>query len=384
MSPPHMNGRELEYIQQAFASNWIAPLGENIDAFESAVKGYVGVGGALAVSSGTAAIHLALRYAGVMPGDAVFCSDVTFAASCNPITYLQAEPVLIDSDMESWCMDPALLACALHEYKKAGRLPKAVIVVDLYGLPADYGRILDICAEFGVTVIEDAAEALGASYNGRMCGTFGTLSILSFNANKIITASSGGMVLAHDEHAIQKMKFWATQARENTPHYEHREIGYNYRLSNICAGIGLGQMEALGRYVEARRGIHRRYRQGLDGLPVSFNPVIPGADPNFWLTVMIPEPGCGVTPQQIAQALDRENIETRPFWKPMHMQPVFEGCRFFARSGEVSVGQRLFESGLCLPSGSALDEDTQDRIIDIIRGCFARHSVGAGSAEACI
>lgn len=384
MSPPHMNGRELEYIQQAFASNWIAPLGENIDAFESAVKGYVGVGGALAVSSGTAAIHLALRYAGVMPGDAVFCSDVTFAASCNPITYLQAEPVLIDSDMESWCMDPALLASALHAYKKAGRLPKAVVVVDLYGLPANYDRILDVCGEFGVAVIEDAAEALGASYKGRMCGAFGALNILSFNANKIITTSSGGMVLADDEHAIQKMKYWATQARENTPYYEHKEIGYNYRLSNICAGIGRGQMETLDEYVEARRAIHRRYRQGLDGLPVSLNPVIEGAQPNFWLTVMVPDQGCSVSSWQIAEALNRENIETRPYWKPMHMQPVYRNRRFFSVNGQKPVGQRLFESGLCLPSGSALDEDTQGKIIDIIRGCFAAHSRTAGSVEACV
>ncbi len=384
MSPPHMNGRELEYIQQAFASNWIAPLGENIDAFESAVKGYVGVGGALAVSSGTAAIHLALRYAGVMPGDAVFCSDVTFAASCNPITYLQAEPVLIDSDMESWCMDPALLASALHAYKKAGRLPKAVVVVDLYGLPANYERILNVCAEFGVTLIEDAAEALGASYKGKMCGAFGALNILSFNANKIITTSSGGMVLADDEQAIQKMKYWATQARENTPYYEHKEIGYNYRLSNICAGIGRGQMETLDEYVEARRAIHRRYRQGLDGLPVSLNPVIEGAQPNFWLTVMVPDQDCSVSSWQIAEALNRENIETRPYWKPMHMQPVYRNRRFFSVNGQKPVGQRLFESGLCLPSGSALDEDTQGKIIDIIRGCFAAHSRTAGSVEACV
>ncbi len=384
LSPPHMNGRELEYIRQAFSSNWIAPLGENVDAFEEAVKSYVGISGTLAVSSGTAAMHLALRYAGVMPGDAVFCSDVTFAASCNPITYLQAEPVFIDSDMESWCMDPALLASALHAYKKAGRLPKAVVVVDLYGLPADYDHILDLCAEFGVTVIEDAAEALGASYKGSMCGGFGALNILSFNANKIITTSSGGMVLAHDDQAIQKMKYWATQARENTPYYEHLEIGYNYRLSNICAGIGRGQMETLDKYVKTRREIHRRYQQGLEGLPISLNPVIKGAKPNFWLTVMVLEEGCGVSVSHIADALSRENIETRPFWKPMHLQPVYRNHRFFSDNGKTSVGQRLFENAMCLPSGSALDEGTQDRIIDIIRGCFAGRSRTADCAEACV
>ena len=384
LSPPNMNGREIEYIQQAFQSNWIAPLGENIDAFEDAVKRHVGIPGALAVSSGTAAMHLALLYAGVMPGDTVLCSDVTFAASCNPITYLQAEPVFIDSDMESWCMDPALLESALYQYKKAGRLPKAVVVVDLYGLPADYDRILSVCAEFGVTVIEDAAEALGASYKGRMCGTFGTLNILSFNANKIITTSSGGMVLAHDAQAIQKMKFWATQARENVPHYEHREIGYNYRLSNICAGIGRGQMESLDEYVRIRRGIYRRYRQGLGGLPVSFNPVIDGAEPNFWLTVMVLEPGCGMSVSHVADALSRRNIETRPYWKPMHMQPVYRDRRFFSAGSGKPVGQRLFENALCLPSGSSLDEDAQDIIIDIIRGCFIGCACAAGSAEACV
>lgn len=377
LSPPHMNGRELEYIRQAFASNWIAPLGENIDAFEEAVKSFVGIPYALAVSSGTAAMHLALRYAGVMPGDTVFCSDVTFAASCNPITYLQAEPVFIDSDMHSWCMDPALLETALHDYKKAGRLPKAVIVVDLYGLPADYDRISGVCTEFGVTLIEDAAEALGTSYKKKMCGAFGALNILSFNANKIITTSSGGMVLAYDGQAIQKMKYWATQARENTPHYEHNEIGYNYRLSNICAGIGRGQMESLIRYVQIRRGIYQRYRQGLDNLPVSFNPVIDGAEPNYWLTVMVPEEGCGVSVQHIAEALSRENIETRPFWKPMHMQPVYQSYRFYQNSRTVSAGERLFKSGLCLPSGSSLSEDVQYKIIDIIRSCFASHATGA-------
>ncbi len=384
LSPPHMNGREIEYIHQAFESNWIAPLGENIDAFEAAVKSYTGIAGAVAVSSGTAALHLALRYAGVGAGDVVLCSDVTFAASCNPITYQQAEPVFIDSDKESWCMNPSLLADALHACKREGRLPKAVVVVDLYGMPADYNRITDICAEFGVTLIEDAAEALGASYKGRRCGTFGALNILSFNANKIITTSSGGMVLSDDEHAIQKMKFWATQAREVAPHYEHKEIGYNYRMSNICAGIGRGQMETLDSYVQIRRGIFNRYQQGLSDLPVSFNPMLEGAQPNFWLTVLVLEGGCGVSAAQLADALAQENIETRPYWKPMHMQPVYQGCRFFHSSGKQPVGQRLFESAICLPSGSALTADTQDKIMDIIRGCFANSSCMAAFKEACV
>ena len=368
LSPPHMNGREMGYIEQAFATNWIAPLGENIDAFEDAVQRFVGMPHALALSSGTAAMHLAMMSLGIGPGDIVLCADVTFAASCNPIVYQGAEPVFIDCDQESWCIDPTLLADTLLFYKKEDKIPKAVVVVDLYGLPADYDRILPVCAEFGVPVIEDAAEALGSSYKGTMCGSFGDPSILSFNANKIITASSGGMVLSRSQEAIQKMRYWATQAREPLPYYEHKEIGYNYRMSNICAGIGRGQIETLPAYVEKRRKIYRRYKEALADLPVRFNPVIPGAEPNFWLTVMVVEEGCGVSPAAIAEALAAENIETRPFWKPMHMQPVYRSRRFFSRRNP--AGEELFARGLCLPSGTAMDERVQDRIIDIIRSCF--------------
>ena len=381
LSPPHMNGREMGYIEHAFATNWIAPLGENIDAFEDAVKSFVKMPYALGLSSGTAAMHLAMMALGVGPGDVVLCSDVTFAASCNPIVYQGAEPAFIDSDPESWCMDPSLLADALHAYKKAGRIPKAAVVVDLYGLPADYDRILSICAEFGVPVIEDAAEALGASYKGKMCGSFGALGVLSFNANKIITTSSGGMVLSRSGETVQKMKFWATQAREPLPYYEHKEIGYNYRLSNICAGIGRGQMETLGAYVEKRRGIYRRYSAALADLPVRFNPVIRGAEPNFWLTVMVFEDGCGVSPAEVAEALAAENIETRPFWKPMHMQPVYNSRRFFSR--RALVGEALFQNGLCLPSGTAMSADTQEKVIDIILACFTRSRTRA-AAEVCL
>jgi pyridoxal phosphate-dependent aminotransferase EpsN len=375
-----MNGGEMGYIEHAFATNWIAPLGENIDVFEDAVKSCVHMPHALGVSSGTAAMHLALMSLGVGPGDIVLCSDVTFAASCNPIVYQGAEPVFVDCDLESWCMDPSLLADALHAYKKAGRTPKAVVVVDLYGLPADYDSILPICAEFGVPVIEDAAEALGASYKGAMCGSFGALGVLSFNANKIITTSSGGMVLSHSGEAIQKMKFWATQAREPLPYYEHKEIGYNYRLSNICAGIGRGQMETLPAYVEKRREIYRRYTSALADLPVRFNPIIRGAEPNFWLTVMVFEDNCGVLPQTVADALSAENIESRPFWKPMHLQPVYNSRRFFSR--RAPAGEALFQNGLCLPSGSAMSAETQDRIIDTIRACFMK-SRARVKVEAC-
>lgn len=359
----------MKYIHRAFESNWIAPLGENVDEFERAVREYIGVPQAVALSSGTAAIHLALRYLGVGPHDVVFCSDVTFAASCNPIRYLQAEPVFIDCDEESWCMSPKLLARALNDHRRAGNLPKAVVVVDLYGLPADYGRILPVCEEFGVPVLEDAAEALGSSYRGRMCGSFGDIGVLSFNANKLITTSGGGMVLA-GEAAAKKIKYWATQAREKARHYEHREIGYNYRLSNICAGIGRGQMETVDAYVQARRGIYDRYVKALFDLPVSFYPHIAGAGPNCWLTVMTMEAGCGVSPDAIIDALERENVEARPFWKPMHMQPVYEGSVFYHEPGKASVGERLFASSVCLPSGSAMTQDVQDEIVKIVRGCF--------------
>lgn len=376
LSPPHMNGAESKYIAQAFESNWVAPLGENVDKFELEVKTFVGMPHALALSSGTAAMHLALKYIGVGSGDIVFCSDVTFAASCNPITYLQAEPVFIDSDMETWGMSPTVLYDALVLCKKRGKLPKAVIVVDLYGLPANYDSILAICADFGVPVIEDAAEALGSSYKGRMCGSLADLSILSFNANKIITTSGGGMVLARKAAATEKMKYWATQARENKRHYEHKEIGFNYRLSNISAGIGRGQMECIDMYVQSRRQIYKLYVSELSGLPVRFYPTIDGAEPNCWLSVMVVEENCGVTVDDIIDALEVENIEARPFWKPMHSQPVYSECEFFSLKDKISVGQQLFENALCLPSGSAMSEEAKLKTIDIVRKCFKRGKKG--------
>ena len=367
MSPPHMNGAEMKYVRRAFRTNWIAPLGENIDKFEESVRSYVRMPEAVALSSGTAAIHLALKALGVSAGDAVFCSDVTFAGSCNPIMYLGAEPVFIDSDMESWCISPVLLEKALAEYKSRNRLPKAVIVVDLYGLPADYGRILEICRRYGVPVLEDAAEALGSSYKDEKCGSFGDIGALSFNANKIITTSGGGMALLRDRAAAEKIRYWAAQAREKTPHYEHRDIGYNYRLSNVTAGIGRGQMESLDRYVAARRAILERYKEGLRGFPVSFNPLIAGAEPNCWLSVMVIGESCEAGPGDIIEALSEENIESRPFWKPMHSQPAYRGFDFWSEEGSVPVGDYLFGRAVCLPSGSAMSEKTQSRIIGIIK-----------------
>lgn len=369
LSPPHMNGEEMKYIQQAFETNWIAPLGYNVDCLEDSVKKYVGMPEALAVSSGTAAMHLALKYLNVGRGDFVFCSDITFAASCNPIVYQQAQPVFIDSDEESWCLSPELLSKALEEHRRNNKLPKAVIVVDLYGLPARYEAILDICSQYGVPVIEDAAEALGSSYQGRLCGSFGDINVLSFNANKIITTSGGGMVLAKEKNAIEKMKFWATQSREKARHYEHAEIGYNYRLSNICAGIGRGQMESIETFVEARRRIFDRYVKELSHLPVSFYPQIDGALPNCWLSVMRLNQDCGIEVNWIIDTLGEANIESRPFWKPMHMQPVFEQCAFYS-NGTVPIGEQLFASSICLPSGSALSEEEQMKIIELIKSCF--------------
>lgn len=373
LSPPHMNGAEMGYIQQAFLSNWIAPLGENVDKFEEAVAAFVDMPKALALNSATAAIHLALKYLGVGQGDIVFCSDSTFAGSCNPIKYLQAEPVFIDSELETWCMSPALLYDALERYKRKGKLPKAVIVVDLYGLPARYDAILDICAQFGVPVVEDAAEALGSSYQGRRCGAFGDLGILSFNANKIITTSGGGVLLAKDNATIEKSKYWATQAREPARHYEHKEVGYNYRLSNISAGIGRGQMDCIDMYIERRQQIYNLYVNELSQLPVSFYPQIDEAAPNCWLSVMVLGENCGVEVIDIIEVLDRANIESRPFWKPMHLQPVFAACEFFYHDRAMPVGEQLFESAVCLPSGSAMSESTQAEIINLIIGCFKKN-----------
>lgn len=367
LSPPHMNGREMDYIRKAFDTNWIAPLGDNVDELEQRLGTYLDGQQAVALCSGTAGIHLALQYAGVGPGDKVFCSDVTFIGSCNPICYLGAEPVFIDCD-DNWNMDPECLRQALTEAQAEGKLPGAVIVVDLYGLPADYDRIVPLCEEFGVPLIEDAAEALGSEYRGRKCGTFGTMSVLSFNANKVITTSGGGMVLTADPVCRDKLKFWATQSREPVSFYLHREVGYNYRLSNISAGIGCGQLACLSEFVNRRRAIYRDYQAALEGYPVSFYPDPDGSDPNCWLTVMMIEDNL-VRPEQLIRALEDDNIESRRFWKPMHTQPLFRHHSFY-RSAEQPVGERLFERGICLPSGTAMDERQQQQVVAAVKACF--------------
>lgn len=369
LSPPHMNGYEMGYIQDAFDKNWIAPLGENVDAFERSLCDYVGLKFGLALSSGTAGIHLALNYFGVGPGDYVFCSSLTFAGSCNPIMYQYATPVFIDSEYETWNMSPQALRDAFEWAKRQGTMPKVVIIVDLYGQSADYDALLPICKAYDVPVIEDAAEALGASYMGRKCGTFGDINIFSFNGNKIITTSGGGMVLSDNEEAMKKMRFLSTQAREPARHYEHKEIGYNYRMSNICAGIGRGQLITLDDRVQTRKAIFHRYKEGFKDLPLELMPISSKGQPNYWLTVItINDPS--ITPEDIILALESENIESRPLWKPMHMQPVFKGYPFFSHLQEGSVGHELFSRSVCLPSGSSLTEAQQSRVIETVKSVF--------------
>ncbi len=367
LSAPHMNGHEMKYIDKAFETNWVAPLGENVNEFENSMAKYIGVKSGVALCSGTAAIHLGLKYLGVSQGDTVFCSDVTFSASCNPIAYEHAEPVFIDSDNESFNMSPKALEKAFDAAKKRAKLPKAVVIVDLYGLPADYNALLPICEHYGVPVLEDAAEALGSTLHDKKCGAFGDISALSFNGNKIITTSGGGMALVKSEECAEKLRFWATQSRDKAPHYQHSEIGYNYRLSNISAGIGRGQIETLEEYIEKRRSVNAYYRDALKNCPLSFTPVIEGADPNYWLSVIILSDDCKKSYLDVMSTMESENIETRPFWKPMHMQPVFGGCEFYSENEKKPVGEDLFSRGLCLPSGISLTDEMLERVTDTVK-----------------
>jgi pyridoxal phosphate-dependent aminotransferase EpsN len=367
LSPPHMSGNELKYINEAFETNWIAPLGPNVDAFEKELAEYVGVKGASAVSSGTAAIHLALRLLDVQQGDKVFCSSLTFIASANPILYQGAEPVFIDSEPDTWNMSPIALERAFEEAKREGQFPKAVIVVNLYGQSAKMDEILEICNKYNVPVIEDAAESLGSTYKGKKSGTFGKFGIYSFNGNKIITTSGGGMIVSDDIEALQKARFLATQARDPAPHYQHSQVGYNYRMSNIIAGIGRAQLEVLDDRVKARRAIFDRYVQALGDIDgIHFMPELEGTMSNRWLTTLtINQQKLGVTPMDIINALAEENIEARPVWKPLHMQPVFEGIKYYSHHENWSISEELFANGICLPSGSNLTEEEQNRVIDV-------------------
>lgn len=364
LSPPHVGEDERRLLLDAFDSNWIAPLGPHVDGFEAEICQTVGVRSAAALSSGTAALHLALMLVGVERGDRVFCSTFTFAASANAIAYCGAEPVFIDSDLRSWNMDPSLLAEALAASARENRLPKAVIAVDLYGQCADYDAILAACAAYDVPLIEDAAEALGATYKGRSAGTFGTMAVLSFNGNKIITTSGGGMLLSDNAELVQQARFLATQARDTAPHYQHSSIGYNYRMSNLLAAVGRGQLRSLGERVAARRRVFDRYRESLGSMPgIDFMPEADYGRSNRWLTcITIDAETFGSTHEQVRLALEAENVEARPLWKPMHLQPVFAQCRVFGGS----VSGSLFARGLCLPSGSSLTADQQQFVVETV------------------
>jgi dTDP-4-amino-4,6-dideoxygalactose transaminase len=367
LSSPHLGEHEREFVEEAFRTNWIAPLGPNVDAFERELAERVGVPHAAALSSGTAAIHLALILLGVERGDVVFCSALTFAASANPIVYQGAEPVFIDSEPGSWNMSPSALEDAFRDARANGKMPKAVIVVNLYGQSADIDPIAEICANYGVPFVEDAAESLGARYKGRPSGSFGVIGVFSFNGNKIITTSGGGMLVSKDEALVTRARFLATQAREPAEHYEHKVIGYNYRMSNILAGVGRGQLRVLDNRVEARRKIFQRYRDGLSSSQlIEWMPEPEWSWSNRWLSACTIDPkASGLSVGQIIKRLAAERIEARPVWKPMQMQPVFAQCKYFAHESQ-SVSQRLFERGICLPSGSNMTKDQQDRVIDAI------------------
>lgn len=364
LSAPHMSGSEQRYVREAFDSNWVAPLGPNVDAFENEFAQSVGSSRALALTSGTAALHLALQEVGVSQGDEVLVSTLTFSASVNPIVYLGAKPVFIDSERTSWNMDAGLLRDRLAARAAAGHLPKAVVLVHLYGQSADITPILAQCSRYGIPLVEDAAEALGTTYHGRTPGTFGKAGIYSFNGNKIITTSGGGMLVSHDEALIQHARKLATQARDPAPHYQHSEIGYNYRLSNILAGIGRAQLQVLEDRVQARRGNFDFYRKALGDLPgLEFQPEAPWGRHSRWLTCLTLNPAeFGADRETVRLALEAENIESRPVWKPMHLQPVFAGYEVVG--GEVA--EDLFEHGLCLPSGSNLTESDLQRVVDVI------------------
>ncbi|WP_338789109.1 DegT/DnrJ/EryC1/StrS family aminotransferase [Metabacillus sp. FJAT-53654] len=369
LSSPHMSGNELNYINEAFETNWIAPLGPNVDAFEKEIANYVGVSEAVAVSSGTAAIHLALSLLDVKKGDKVFCSSLTFVASANPILYQGAEPVFIDSEPETWNMSPQALEMAFKEAFIDGRMPKAVIVVNLYGQSAKMDEIVSLCNQYDVPIIEDAAESLGSTYKGKASGTFGMFGVFSFNGNKIITTSSGGMLVSNDIEALKKARFLATQAKDQALHYQHSTIGFNYRMSNILAGIGRAQLEVLEDRVKARRLLFDRYNQKLGSIPgVKFMPELRQTESNRWLTALtIDEKVAETTIESILNTLSEENIEARPVWKPLHMQPLFKGVKYYSHSENTNVSERLFNTGLCLPSGSNITEEDQMRVIKCVK-----------------
>ena len=370
LSSPTMHGEEQQFVKEAFDTNWVAPLGPNVNEFEKEMAAYIGTSHAAALSAGTAAIHLALKLLGVGQNDIVFVSDLTFSATCNPICYEKAKPVFIDSEEDTWDMSPVALEKAFEKYPT----PKAVICVHLYGTPAKLDEIVKICKEHQVPLIEDAAESLGSTYKGKATGTLGKYGIFSFNGNKIITTSGGGMLVSEDGEEIEKARFLSTQARDKARHYQHSQIGYNYRMSNIVAGIGRGQLLHLDEHKAKKNAIYRQYKEAFaDIKEIAMNPMNPDADANNWLSCMTIELGCDVTPYMIMDALEEENMETRPIWKPMHLQPVFKDCDFISQNtNEVSIGEDIFNRGLCLPSDIKNTPQDMDKIINIIRNLFMR------------
>ena len=382
LSTPHLAEHERDFVEQAFRTNWIAPVGPNVDAFESELATKVGMGHAAALSSGTAAIHLGLHLLGVEPGDRVFCSSLTFVATANPIRYLGGEPVFIDSEPETWNMSPAALSRALAAADAEGRLPKVVMPVGLYGQSPDMEPIIDLCRRYDVPILEDAAESLGASYRGRAAGTFGRLGIYSFNGNKIITTSGGGMLVGDDPELIERARFLATQSREPAGHYEHRETGFNYRMSNILAGIGRGQLEVLDERVRQRRAVFQRYAEGLDGLAgLDWMPEPAAFHSTRWLTAMTIDPDrFGGTAEDLIVRLAEARIEARRVWKPMHRQPLFEAAAYWPHHEKESVSDQLFATGVCLPSGSNLDLAQQGRVVErILEGALPAEQTWSSS-----
>jgi len=367
LSPPHLSGLEKKFLHEALDSNWIAPLGPQVDSFEQEIAQYLGVKSAVALSSGTAALHLALRISGVKSGDMVLCPSLTFSSSANVILYENAIPVFIDADTKTWNINCVSLERAITTCKENLKPPKALITVDLYGQSADYDNIMEICNENDIAVIEDAAEALGSEYKGAKCGTFGKAGIFSFNGNKIVTTSGGGMLVSNDEEFIDQARFLSTQAREPEIHYEHKELGYNYRMSNLLAAVGRGQLAVLDEKVKSKREIFSRYKTALDNIEgIEFMPIASYGISNCWLTtLLINEDIAGFNRDFVIAELEKENIESRPVWKPMHLQPLYEEFDYY-ESEEGDISQILFNNGICLPSGTSLSIDDQERIIDII------------------
>ena len=370
LSSPTTHGEEQKFVKEAFDTNWVAPLGPNVTAFENEMALYTGASHAAALSAGTAAIHLALKLLNVGQGDIVFSSDLTFSATCNPICYEKATPVFIDSEEDTWNLSPQALKKAFEKYPH----PKALIYAHLYGTPAKIDEIMAICQEHDVPVIEDAAEALSSTYKGKQTGTFGTFGIYSFNGNKIITTSGGGMIVSQDEEAIKKATFLATQARDPARYYQHSQIGYNYRMSNVVAGIGRGQLLHLEEHKKIKNNIYQEYKKSFGDIDeITMNPMNPDGDANNWLSCITIKKGSKVTPYQVMDALAEENIESRPIWKPMHLQPVYEACDFFTREGEhkgESIGADIFERGLCLPSDIKNTKEDMNLIIQTICNLF--------------